>query len=128
MPVMQAAYFYVGTSKSPHIGTGSGAVKLRDERGSAAPLRRYRGEGVALALPEGTGLKDIRWLSVWCEEFAVNFGDVRIPPNVEHPRPVRVGALRGVHGVRSDPVVLVDSQTLLVPNFSYDGEAPGQFR
>ncbi|XP_068625418.1 protein Skeletor, isoforms D/E-like [Battus philenor] len=35
-----------------------------------------------------------------------------------------MGALRGVHGVRSDPIVVVDAQTLLVPNFSYDGEAP----
>lgn len=57
----------------------------------------------------------------------VNFGDVQWGREVEFPRPARVGALRGVHGVASDPVVVVDAQTLLVPNFSYDGEAPGQY-
>lgn len=56
----------------------------------------------------------------------INFGDVRIPAGVEFPKPARVGALRGVHGVSSDAVVVVDAQTLLVPNFSYDGEAPGE--
>jgi hypothetical protein len=56
----------------------------------------------------------------------VNFGDVSIPRDAEFPKPAKVGALRGVHGVSSDPVVVVDAQTLLVPNFSYDGEAPGQ--
>lgn len=56
----------------------------------------------------------------------VNFGDVQWGQEVEFPRPARVGALRGVHGVSSDSVVVVDAQTLLVPNFSYDGEAPGK--
>ncbi|KOB77791.1 Uncharacterized protein OBRU01_02527 [Operophtera brumata] len=55
----------------------------------------------------------------------VNFGDVSIPRELDYPRPVKVGALRGVHGVSSDAVIVVDAQTLLVPNFSYDGEAPG---
>lgn len=57
----------------------------------------------------------------------VNFGDVQWSRDAEFPRPARVGALRGVHGVASDPVVVVDAQTLLVPNFSYDGEAPGMY-
>ncbi|XP_061723466.1 protein Skeletor, isoforms D/E isoform X1 [Cydia pomonella] len=116
-----AAYFYVGTSGAP---SATGATRLRDERGSTNPLRKYRGEGVALALPDNLTLKDIRWFAVWCDEYAVNFGDVRIPRDLEYPKPAKVGALRGVHGVSSDPVVVVDAQTLLVPNFSYDGEAP----
>ncbi|XP_073963619.1 DM13 and DOMON_DOH domain-containing protein skeletor isoform X3 [Choristoneura fumiferana] len=116
-----AAYFYVGTSGAP---SAAGATRLRDERGGSSPLRKYRGEGVALALPDALTLRDVRWFAVWCDEYAINFGDVRIPAGVEFPKPARVGALRGVHGVSSDAVVVVDAQTLLVPNFSYDGEAP----
>lgn len=52
---------------------------------------------------------------------------MKIPRDLEYPRPAKVGALSGVHGVSSDPVVVVDAQTLLVPNFSYDGEAPGEY-
>ncbi|KAJ2941652.1 hypothetical protein O0L34_g14710 [Tuta absoluta] len=116
-----AAFFYVGTSGRPNA---AGALRLRDERGGTGPLRKYRGEGVTLALPDGKTLRDVRWFSVWCDEYAVNFGDVQIPRDLEYPKPAKVGALRGVHGVSSDPIVVVDAQTLLVPNFSYDGEAP----
>ncbi|KAG6456793.1 hypothetical protein O3G_MSEX009951 [Manduca sexta] len=116
-----AAYFYVGKSKAP---TAEGAHRLRDERGGAGPLRRYRGESITLALPDGLSLKDLRWFAIYCDEYAVNFGDVRIPRDLEYPKPAKVGALRGVHGVWSEPVVVVDAQTLLVPHFSYDGEAP----
>ncbi|XP_050553972.1 protein Skeletor, isoforms B/C-like isoform X1 [Spodoptera frugiperda] len=118
-----AAYFYVGASGAPSAGV-AGAVRLRDERGGAGPLRRYSGDSITLSLPDGKTLRDYRWFAVYCDEYAVNFGDVRIPADMEYPRPAKVAPLRGVHGVSSDPVVVVDAQTLLVPNFSYDGEAP----
>lgn len=57
----------------------------------------------------------------------VNFGDVKIPRNFDYPKPQKTDALKGVHGVSSDNVVIVDAQTILIPNFSYDGEAPGNF-
>lgn len=56
----------------------------------------------------------------------VNFGDVKIPRGFDYPRPQKLDALSGIHGVSSDPVVIVDAQTLLIPSFSYDGEAPGK--
>ncbi|KAJ8715832.1 hypothetical protein PYW07_010314 [Mythimna separata] len=121
-----AAYFYVGTSGSPS-SSAAGATRLRDERGGVGPLRRYAGEGLTLSLPDGKTLKDYRWFAVYCDEYSVNFGDVSLPRDAEYPRPAKVAALRGVHGVSSDPVVVVDAQTLLVPNFSYDGEAPGMY-
>lgn len=71
-------------------------------------------------------MRDIKWFSVWCYEFSVNFGDVSIPKNFDFPRPYKLGALKGVHAVSSDNIVVVDAQTILIPNFSYDGEAPGK--
>lgn len=55
----------------------------------------------------------------------VNFGDVKIPRGFDYPRPQKIERLQGVHGISSDNIVIVDAQTLLVPNLSYDGEAPG---
>ncbi|KAE8752192.1 Skeletor [Frankliniella occidentalis] len=115
-----AAYFYAGNSKAP----GAQGFRIRDERGSATPLKRYRGKHVTITLPEGKTLHQLKWFAIWCEEFSVNFGDVRIPKNLELPKPHKIGSLSGIHGVSSDPVVVVDAQTLLVPSFSYDGEAP----
>lgn len=56
----------------------------------------------------------------------MNFGDVKIAKNLEFPKPQKIGKLAGVHGVSSDNIVVVDAQTLLIPSFSYDGEAPGE--
>lgn len=100
-------------------------MRLRDERGSTGVIKRYRNKDVTLSLPEGKTLRDVKWFSVWCDEFEVNFGDVTIPKNLDFPRPHKINALNGVHGVSSDNIVVVDAQTILIPNFSYDGEAPG---
>ncbi|XP_049281488.1 protein Skeletor, isoforms B/C isoform X1 [Anopheles funestus] len=116
-----AAYFYVGNTRAP---SNKGAHRLRDERGRAGVLRRYRNEDITLSLPEGKTLRDIRWFSVWCDDFSVNFGDVQIRNDLDFPRPTKIAGLSGVHDVTSDNIVIVDAQTLLVPNFSYDGEAP----
>ncbi|XP_053975780.1 protein Skeletor, isoforms B/C isoform X3 [Hylaeus volcanicus] len=114
------AYFYVGTSKSPN---GNG-IRLRDENGSTDTLKRYRRKDITLTLPDGKTLNNIKWFSVWCDEYAVNFGDVRIPRGFDYPKPQKLAALSGVHSVSSEPIVVVDAQTLLIPSFSYDGEAP----
>lgn len=58
--------------------------------------------------------------------WKVNFGHVEIPRRFDYPRPQKLAALAGVHGVSSEPIVVVDAQTLLIPGFSYDGEAPGK--
>ncbi|XP_044012563.1 protein Skeletor, isoforms B/C isoform X3 [Aphidius gifuensis] len=115
-----AAYFYAGNSMTP-ITNG---FKIRDERGMSAPLKRYRKKGITLTLPERKTLNNIKWFSVWCDDFSVNFGDVKIPRNFDYPKPQKLAGLNGVHGVSSEPIVIVDAQTLLIPSFSYDGEAP----
>ncbi|XP_015181786.1 PREDICTED: protein Skeletor, isoforms B/C isoform X1 [Polistes dominula] len=115
-----AAFFYAGNSKSPN----SNGFRVRDERGTANVLKRYRRKDITLTLPDGKTLNSIKWFSVWCDEFAVNFGDVRIPRGLDYPKPQKLAALSGVHGVSSEPIVIVDAQTLLIPGFSYDGEAP----
>lgn len=120
-----AAYFYVGTSARPN---NNGATRLRDERGSAGVIRRYRHKDITLSMPEGKTLRDFKWFSVWCDDFSVNFGDITIPKNVDFPRPQKIGALKGVHEVSSENIVIVDAQTLLIPNFSYDGDAPGKLK
>ncbi|XP_018341268.1 PREDICTED: protein Skeletor, isoforms B/C isoform X2 [Trachymyrmex septentrionalis] len=115
-----AAFFYAGNSKGP----GNNGFRVRDERGTTSLLKRYRKKDITLTLPDGKTLNNIKWFSVWCDEFSVNFGDVRIPRGFDYPKPQKLKALSGIHGVSSEPVVIVDAQTLLIPRFSYDGEAP----
>ncbi|XP_050536003.1 protein Skeletor, isoforms B/C-like isoform X2 [Daktulosphaira vitifoliae] len=115
-----AAYFYGSNGKQPGIN----GLKIRDESGSTNPLKKYSGDHLTITLPEGLTLHDIKWFYVWCEDFAVNFGDVKIPHHLDYPKPQKIDSLLGIHGVLSDDIVVVDAQTLLIPGFSYDGEAP----
>lgn len=48
-----------------------------------------------------------------------------IPADLDFPQPHVLGKLSGQHGISSGPIVVVDAQTILVPDFSYDGQAPG---
>jgi hypothetical protein len=59
-----------------------------------------------------------------CKAFDVNFGEVTFPDRLDYPRPQKISAFDGIHNVKSGRVVVVDAQTFLVPNFSYDGTAP----
>lgn len=51
---------------------------------------------------------------------------MKIPYNLDYPKPQKIDSLSGIHGVSSENIVVVDAQTLLIPGFSYDGEAPGK--
>lgn len=51
---------------------------------------------------------------------------MKIPYNLNYPKPQKIDKLSGIHGVSSENIVVVDAQTLLIPAFSYDGEAPGK--
>lgn len=51
---------------------------------------------------------------------------MKIPYNLNYPKPQKIDGLSGIHGVSSENIVVVDAQTLLIPEFSYDGEAPGK--
>lgn len=66
--LISAAYFFAGNSRSP----SNAGFRIRDENGSPEVLRRYRKEGVTITLPEGKTLNNIKWFSVWCEEFEVS--------------------------------------------------------
>lgn len=64
-----AAYFYVGTSRTP---SNQKAYRVRDETGNAGVLKRYRRKSITITLPEGKNLNNVNWFSVWCDEFAVS--------------------------------------------------------
>ena len=58
----------------------------------------------------------------------MDFGNLVMPaPITDYPRPQRIGRLSSLgKGVSSGDIVVVNAQTLRVPDFSYDGTAPGQ--
>lgn len=39
-------------------------------------LRQFFGEDLELTLPPNVTVEELRWISVWCRRFAINFGDL----------------------------------------------------
>lgn len=81
-----------------------------------------------IKLPEGRTLRDVRWFSVWNRNGHVSLGHVLIPVDVDLPRPLDLPPLTSfAHDVRSGPITIVDAQTILIPNFWYDGLGPAAY-
>ena len=49
---------------------------------NAPVLGAYNDEEVVLTLPDNLKATDIKWLSVWCRKFEVNFGDIFFPEDL----------------------------------------------
>lgn len=114
------AFFWAGSSSSPD---SSGEI-LPDERGTRQRLRGYNGENILIKLDDNKSIRNYRYLAVFCRQYSVNFGWVRIKDDFETPAAQDLGFLSGAHSVRADSVVLVDSRTIFLSNFKYDGAAP----
>lgn len=120
----QDALFYAGSSSR----VGTDGFVIPNEDGSTESLSRaYEDQDLTLTLPEGKTIKEIRWLTVWSRSFSEAFGEVKVPAGFDYPRPQRLTPLSGIHQVASDRIYVVDAQTFLLPNFTYDGQAPDAF-
>ncbi|XP_028028107.1 protein Skeletor, isoforms B/C isoform X2 [Bombyx mandarina] len=122
------AYFWVGDSPQPSPeGT---LVPYPEDYSSRDPpiLSAHSNTDILLKLPAGKRLRDIKWISVWCRRFTVNFGDVFIPAGLDPPRPrVLPEFKRLAHGLRSGNISVLDAKTFYIPNLHYDGAGPDAY-
>lgn len=80
-------FFWAGTTELPGK---EGKIlpypfngKFYDYEDSFAPvLGKFEKETIVLNMPPELKLAKIRWLSVWCREFGINFGDVIWPTDI----------------------------------------------
>lgn len=112
------AFFWAGSSVRPDA---TGFV-VPDDKGTLKGLTTYNGQDLVLRLPVGKEVTELRWLSVWSKTLNVNFGSLIFPKNLQTPKPVVIGPLENTsHGVSSGSITVLDTQTFLIPDFSYDG-------
>ncbi|XP_013385801.1 protein Skeletor, isoforms B/C [Lingula anatina] len=122
------AYFYIGLHTNPSATPDSQGIKIPDEKGSPGILSAYNNADIILTLPSGYTLQQIKWLSVWCVQFAADFGHVIFPANFVPPRPTNIGEFsRFQHGLRSGDITVLDAKTFLIPALHYDGLGPAAF-
>ncbi|KAK7794155.1 hypothetical protein R5R35_005362 [Gryllus longicercus] len=122
------AFFWVGNTQRPSP-EGFIVPYPEDFKGRDPPvLKAFKEQDVILRLPLGKRLRDIKWLSVWCRRFTVDFGNVFIPQNLEVPKPrVLPEFKRLAHGLRSGNISVLDAKTFYIPNLHYDGAGPDAY-
>ncbi|XP_077296640.1 protein Skeletor, isoforms B/C [Arctopsyche grandis] len=122
------AFFWVGNSPRPSP-EGYIIPYPEDYVGREPPiLNAHNNTDVILRLPMGRRMRDIRWLSVWCRRFTVDFGEVFIPPGLDPPRARVLPELKRLaHGLRSGNVSVLDARTFYIPNLHYDGAGPDAY-
>ncbi|XP_042225999.1 protein Skeletor, isoforms B/C-like [Homarus americanus] len=117
------AFFFAG-NRTPQP-TNRGFI-IPDERGRNEVLGPYRNKNLVLRFPvtkKGQrSLNDVKWLSVWCRKFSIDFGHVVIPSTLSLPSPQSAEGLRSDKPVLTSPqVTILDTETFLVQDFTFDG-------
>jgi len=84
------AFFWVGKTGTPQSNDNAMTIILGEQGKTyqyldqtAPVLRKYTNEEVELQLPQGFELKNLKWLSIWCRKFSIDFGNLMIPQDIE---------------------------------------------
>ena len=77
---------------------------------------------ITIVLPDHKKITDIKWFSVYDLTLHDAFGDIYIPEDFEPPGPQILTDIQGrSNGVEAAQVLVMDSKTLKLEDFSYDG-------
>jgi transposase len=122
--IVSDAYFWAGATVRPsNIG-----FIIPDEYGKTNKLRQYVNKDIRIRIPDDKKIKVIKWLSVWDIRDNRNFADVYIPDGFQSPAPQEISEFsRYSHNVKSGPVIIIDSKTIKIPDFTYDGSSKSAY-
>jgi len=77
-------------------------------------------------LPDKKKLTEVKWLSVYDISSQKAYGDVYIPEEFEPPKAQKISRFsKTSRGVSSDSIEIIDSKTIRIKGFSYDGSGKG---
>ncbi|XP_040568677.1 protein Skeletor, isoforms B/C [Lepeophtheirus salmonis] len=113
-------FFWAGSSNRP----SPKGFLVPNEKGRTNVLDRYLNEEFTIVLPDKKKITDIKWFAVYDLTVHDPFGDVYIPEDFEAPQQQILTDILGT-GLRSGPVVIIDSKTLKLNQFTYDGRGNG---
>jgi len=114
------AFFFGGGDAGPNPG----GFIIPNEYYRTNVLHRYLNAEFTLTLPPGKTVEDLSWFSVYDIESGKNFGEVTFPPQFQAPAKQRLQSLEGVsNNVGAEEVILLDSKTIVLNYFTYDGRA-----
>jgi len=111
-------FFWAGSSNQPN----SKGFIVPDKTGRTNVLDRYLNEEFTIKLPSQKRITDLKWFSVYDLTTQSNFGDIYVAEGFEPPGYQTLTDIPGTsNSVKSAPVVVMDSKTVKIPAFTYDG-------
>ncbi|CAL4081060.1 unnamed protein product, partial [Meganyctiphanes norvegica] len=111
-------FFWAGSTPRP----GPQGFIVPNERGRTNKLEGYLNKDITIVLPDGKSIKEIKWLSVYDLSRLETFGDVYIPEGFEAPQRETLNKISSKSGeIKSGPVIIVDSKTIVISEFTYGG-------
>ncbi|XP_017782124.1 PREDICTED: protein Skeletor, isoforms B/C [Nicrophorus vespilloides] len=113
-------FFWSGAANRP----GPQGFIVSDEFGKTNVLNRYFNKDFTLTLPEKKKITDIKWFAIYDLWSQNTFGDIYIPEEFEPPVLQTISQLTSkTHRVSSGSIEIVDSKTLRIPEFRFDGKS-----
>merc|ERR1712066_707281 len=118
------AFFWVGTEGNPKIVPTDDKTLILDPKGNyfqyrdakAPILGKYEGETVTLKMPANMKVGDLKWISVWCRKFSIDFGSLIFPAGL--------GLAKSEESI-PHPLAPVDSNTVAEPEPESEPEPQG---
>ena len=86
-------------------------------------LERYFNKDFTLKLPDNKKITEVKWLAIYDLSSQNDFGDIYIPEEFEPPMPQKGASFtKRSNNVSSESIEILDSKTILLPEFNYDGK------
>ncbi|XP_050707781.1 protein Skeletor, isoforms B/C-like [Eriocheir sinensis] len=111
-------FFWAGSRPRP----GPQGFIVPNELGRTNVLDRYLNKDITLTLPDQKTITEIKWLAIYDLSRLEPFGDIYIPEGFEPPQKIVLNKLSSkTKEVQSGGVVIADSKTIVIEDFSYNG-------
>ncbi|XP_041477203.1 uncharacterized protein LOC121425249 [Lytechinus variegatus] len=127
-------FSYDGTAPDAFLWGGETSMPTSDgfpiyiQDGIEEKLGYYSDVDITVTLPSSRSLADLNYISVWCREFAADFGHVVFPQGFEPPSPYNLGVLPTFsHRTSATAVTVLDPKRLKFEDLYYDGFGPDAY-
>jgi hypothetical protein len=89
-------------------------------------LTRYFNKDITINLPDRKKLTEVKWLAVYDISTQKAYGDIYIPEEFEAPTIQKISRLsKTSNGVSCDSIEILDSKTIKITDFYFDGLSKG---
>lgn len=128
-PHQQQQQFMMVNRYNPGLNRGAPPIhppRVDIQNQEPPVLPKMNNENVLLKLPGNLKVTDIRWLSIWCRRFTVNYGEVYFPSKFIVPKAQMLSNFPiNREKLSSGRIRILDTESFFIPNLRLRLDEPG---